>query len=273
MRASSVFRHGEFIGDLRRSWIGSDIALSHRVAAGDVEPHRHEDGHFIWVTGGQYVTSARGDPGERQPIFVYNPPDTHHRDHFGGGTGSFFAISIAARHIRKLAAKIALPDAATHIARNPVRDIARMLLHGPWNDCDAALDIESLTIELLDGVQACRSERTSKPPRWLARARELLHDCCADDLVLAEIATQLGVHPVHLTRTFRSFFRCTPGGFLRSCRLERAADLLLRSHQPLCNVALASGFADQSHFTKRFRAAYGVPPGEYRELASARRSA
>lgn len=72
------------------------------------------------------------------------------------------------------------------------------------------------------------------------------------------------MHPVHLTRTFRRFFGCTPGEYLRERRLEKAASLLAGSRLPLSEVALESGFADQSHLAKAFKRAYGVTPSEYR---------
>jgi transcriptional regulator GlxA family with amidase domain len=67
-----------------------------------------------------------------------------------------------------------------------------------------------------------------------------------------------------MTRTFRAFERCTPGEYLIAARLRRAAELLSDARLPLAEVALASGFADQSHLGRRFRSGYGVTPGEYR---------
>src|SRR5882724_11909290 len=101
MRATvPVFRHGEFVGLTRRSSTTGDILLSHRVAAGDVEPHSHEDAHFVWVTGGRYLTSAYGREAGSRPVFVFNPAGTFHHDRFESGTGSFFTISISMQRVR-----------------------------------------------------------------------------------------------------------------------------------------------------------------------------
>ena len=48
--------------------------------------------------------------------------------------------------------------------------------------------------------------------------------------------------------------------------MRRAADALARSSAPLGQIALDAGFADQSHFTRAFRAAYGVTPRRWRAL-------
>ena len=51
---------------------------------------------------------------------------------------------------------------------------------------------------------------------------------------------------------------------LELVRLSRAAVLLQRSNASLAEVADATGFANAYHLSRRFRAAYGVPPGRFR---------
>ena len=60
----------------------------------------------------------------------------------------------------------------------------------------------------------------------------------------------------------------TAGVYLREIRVQRAADALVRSSAPLAQIALDAGFADQSHFTRVFRTAYGVTPHRWRALRS-----
>jgi AraC family transcriptional regulator len=47
-------------------------------------------------------------------------------------------------------------------------------------------------------------------------------------------------------------------------RLARAQDLLVKTDLALAEVALTTGFADQSHFCRRFRELVGLPPRSYR---------
>jgi AraC family transcriptional regulator len=110
--------------------------------------------------------------------------------------------------------------------------------------------------------RVARPERT--PPRWLLRARDLLHARFTQNLSLDEIASEAGVHPVHLARVFRRHFECTPGDYLRKLRVESACRQLTSSDMPLSEIALSAGFADQSHFTKNFRRLMQMTPGEFR---------
>lgn len=74
----------------------------------------------------------------------------------------------------------------------------------------------------------------------------------------------------HLSRTllFRHFYRladCTPGEYLLECRMRRARQLLTNTQSSITDIALACGFYDSSHFIRKFIAATGITPGQYRK--------
>ena len=86
-------------------------------------------------------------------------------------------------------------------------------------DAVTPLAVEGLVLELL--ALAARLRKASalgterRPPRWLGEARALLHDRFRENLRLADIATEVGVHPVHLARVFRLSYG-TPARGLRA---------------------------------------------------------
>jgi AraC family transcriptional regulator len=82
---------------------------------------------------------------------------------------------------------------------------------------------------------------------------------------MSEIAAQARVHPVYLARVFRQVYGVTPGEYVRRLRLEWAKERILNSAEPLSDLALQAGFADQSHLSRAFRARYGVPPAHLRK--------
>ena len=65
-------------------------------------------------------------------------------------------------------------------------------------------------------------------------------------------------------RRFRAVFRMTPSRFLAEIRLRASARLLTSTDLTLAQVASRTGFFDQSHFGKAFRAEYGTTPKKYR---------
>jgi AraC-like DNA-binding protein len=56
-------------------------------------------------------------------------------------------------------------------------------------------------------------------------------------------------------------------------RIDEALHLLLTTDRPLCDLALETGFCDQSAFTRHFRRMTGVPPGVFRGTRSQERGA
>ncbi|BBD07253.1 helix-turn-helix domain-containing protein [Desulfovibrio ferrophilus] len=76
---------------------------------------------------------------------------------------------------------------------------------------------------------------------------------------LAQIAC---LSKFHLQRLFVTQTGMSPADYRLQCRISRALHLIV-SGTPLTEAGLACGFADQSHFTRAFRHAVGVPPGRF----------
>jgi AraC family transcriptional regulator len=267
-----LFAPGHFYGDTRLSFSSHDITVTHRIAdrkAEEVASHTHTDAHFVLVTGGEYVSIAEGNPARDLPILVFNPAGTTHRDHFECGRGSFFAVSLGPDKTIALSGSCLLPDGPVHLQATVQHSLA-LRIAAFSNSHGSGLALDALVHELFGSMDRRSQSRLRPAPPWLHTALELLHDRYIEDLSIADIAASVGVHPIHLARSFRRHFRCTPAEFARFRRLEMAAHLLTCTLHPLSEVALASGFADQSHLSKLFARNFGLPPGEYRRLAGIR---
>ncbi|MEQ7128781.1 helix-turn-helix transcriptional regulator [Actinopolymorpha sp. B11F2] len=83
-------------------------------------------------------------------------------------------------------------------------------------------------------------------------------------LALTEMAAAAGISTGHLSRLFRAEYGIGPVAAIELVRLARSATLLQRSNLTVGAVASACGFANPFHFSRRFRAVYGVPPRTYR---------
>jgi AraC family transcriptional regulator len=102
-------------------------------------------------------------------------------------------------------------------------------------------------------------------PIWLGNADETIRAHFTEPLALAEIAKRVKVHPVHLAREYRRYFNCTIGEQIRRLRVEYACEQLTTTDLSLADIALASGFSDQSHFSVRFKQQIGTAPSHYRQ--------
>ena len=102
-----------------------------------------------------------------------------------------------------------------------------------------------------------------RPPQHLQRAAELMQDDSASPLSLSQLSAVAGLTPSHFVRAFSHHYGMTPHAYLLDRRI-RHARTLLKQGQPLAEVALASGFADQAHFQRQFKRRVAATPGQYR---------
>jgi AraC-like DNA-binding protein len=83
-------------------------------------------------------------------------------------------------------------------------------------------------------------------------------------LNLAELARRFSLDKYQLIRHFKRQVGVTPNGYLTLLRIEQAKSLLAQGHT-LVEVALETGFYDQSHFARYFRTYTGVTPRGYQK--------
>ncbi|MGL6232988.1 helix-turn-helix domain-containing protein [Aeromonas rivipollensis] len=102
-----------------------------------------------------------------------------------------------------------------------------------------------------------------RPPQHLQRAAELMQDDSASPLSLSQLSAVAGLTPSHFVRAFSQHYGMTPHAYLLDRRI-RHARTLLKQGQPLAEVALASGFADQAYFQRQFKRRVAATPGQYR---------
>lgn len=97
------------------------------------------------------------------------------------------------------------------------------------------------------------------------RVLEQLRNHYQQNVTNEALARLAGLSVRAFERRFRSCFHVSPQQYLRKLRLRMASHALLRGGQTIVEVALSSGFSDQSHFTREFRRYFGQTPREYRE--------
>lgn len=86
----------------------------------------------------------------------------------------------------------------------------------------------------------------------------------SQDLTLEALAEQVGFSPYHFARLFRRTTGESPHQFVLRQRIEKAKYLLRETSAPMAQVALESGFANQSHLNHSFKRYVGLSPRPYR---------
>lgn len=236
----------------------------------ELAPHVHERPILAVILEGSWDEAFRTRTFSCEPNTVLTEPaGERHANRFQRAGARVLVVEVDPLDEELLAPCAALLDAAGCFGSVRVATLARRVVgeihHG---DEVSALASEGLVLEMLAvAARAGSYGDRRRPPPWLLRIRDLLHDRFQSAPRITDAAREAGVHPSHLAREFRAHFGTSYGEYVRRLRLDWAAVRLCSSDDPLAETALRAGFADQSHFTRAFRKYVGVTPGRYREVA------
>jgi AraC family transcriptional regulator len=271
MSAMRILPQGRFFGASQFDHRLKGISLAHlkaTVPEHEVEEHSHEGAHFVLVTRGQYLSTARGD--RHSTKLIYNPPGVVHRDCFKGDVTRnpswFMALGIDKARFDAISEGMRAIDSDALCLSHPqaLRCAFSLLLAGRETVADA-LHIESLSQEML-AITGRERPLSRHQPQSLKLALDYIDAHFASEVTITDIAVVVGVHSVYLARLFRQWLRMTPGEALRQRRVAYAADRLSQTNEALSDIALSAGFCDQSHLNRVFRAQYALTPETYRRL-------
>jgi AraC family transcriptional regulator len=100
---------------------------------------------------------------------------------------------------------------------------------------------------------------------WKAnRVMSHIDDNLDRSLPLSELARVARLSNSYFSRAFKGTFGQPPHAFILCRRVERARQEMLEGLEPLSQIALSCGFADQAHLARIFRRETGLAPSEWR---------
>jgi AraC-like DNA-binding protein len=265
-------QRGFFYGDTTESIRLEGVTLTDTIyAQGKVDWHFHEDDYFTFLLTGAVREGNRKEVYEcvAGDLLFHNWQDAHYNigsDRFTRG----FHVELSNAWYEKLA----IPDNVTEGSIRLSDPLVKSLMYVVFKEAKLAgvkgqLGVDSALSGIFGILSKMREARCcAGKPAWVGKIREMLRDG-TEEWTLVRLASEINVHPVHLSREFRKHFHTNLGDYLRLIKVQRAMTLLGEPDRLLTDIAFESGFADQSHFIRSFRNYYGMTPLEYRRLLRA----
>jgi AraC family transcriptional regulator len=144
-------------------------------------------------------------------------------------------------------------DADRVQARSQVK-IAAAMLHGYTDDPEA------------DGKHVPpKAPDSGGLVQWQTRkVMELIDASLESKIRVQDCAGAVRLSTSYFSKVFKGTFGTTVRTYIRRRRIERAQQLMLLSKEPLAQIALACGFADQAHYCRVFRDVVGLSPNAWR---------
>lgn len=238
------------------------------------DPHRHDSYALgVTLTGVQSFDyrGARRDSVAGNAIVLH--PDEVHDGRSGIETGFRYrmlylepklvreALGERARALPFVPAAVSDSPALVEAVAHALDDLARPLALIERDHHLLAIAEAMLAID--PGIARKRGRATALDVS--ERVRQFLDAHIERNVASSELESVAGLGRFALARHFRASFGTSPYNYLVMRRLDRARSLL-RTGDPLAGIAVACGFADQSHLTRQFRKAFGLTPGRWRAL-------
>jgi AraC family transcriptional regulator len=259
---------GHFFGvnRLERRVAGFLLSETHYRGGLLVPPHVHELPYFAYLLTGGYQEHLGQQAMTFAPqSFVFHPSHEVRHGRLRDTGARLFHVEMAPRCLEQLR------DEGCVLGDSVVREVGPMVslsqrLYREFRQTDTAsgFAVEGIALEIVGALLRSAPRVDAHVPRWLARARERVHDESEQPLTVQAMAADLGVSPVRLSRAFRRSFGESLGAYQRRVRIGRACERLRAATASLADIAVEAGFTDQSHFTRVFKQVIGVTPAVFR---------
>lgn len=216
--------------------------------------------------GARHITPTGG-------VFLINPGEPHDGEAAIESGFSYRTFYPTLDLLQKLSSEITgktqdAPFFAPLIVTDPTVTNALLRLHRLLATTNSSLEAETWllrTFALLI-TRYADTHLTVAPigqeRQALGRVRDYLEAHFQENPSLSDLAQLVAFSPYYLARVFQAEFGLPPHAYMESVRI-RNAQKLIKLGFPLARVAHEVGFADQSHFTNRFKRLIGITPRQY----------
>jgi len=265
-------------GRIARTKRIDDTLLIETIHAAGLRLPRHNHGHAtitLTVAGGyEEIFRARTVAADAGAVILKLAGECHSDSYGSAADTRCIMVEFGPRTSARIGLISGVLDRVWTAGGGPATLIMRELRQElRFMDQASSLIIEGCIWRVLGLAERERSQgHRAGRPHWLAWVEEFIREHADRHLSMEELAAVAGVHPGHLNKVFRRHFRMPVGMYLRWLRVERARRLLLASRDSLAQIATETGFSDQSHLARVFKALTGSTPSRYRRAGCASRS-
>ena len=231
--------------------------------------HTHRVSHAMFVYSGEWtdrVGTTRRRLGRGDLLF--QPAGIEHATSAAPGT-SIVILDFSATILAGFCGLYGFYPRTILTSFDDVEQIPERI-HAELSHIDEATPavIYSLVLQLLAVGSRAPIEANPKVPEWMPRLIAYIQANLAERLTVAKLAARAAVSESQLSHSFVKYFNRSVGDYIRDCRLRAAERALRYTADPIQKIAWDTGFSDQAHFCRVFKAARGVTPTEYRSTRS-----
>ncbi len=250
-----------------------DLELLHTQNVADgYAKHLHEEYALCYLQTGLVKTHYKGSShlSPAQSFTVMNPTEPHRGEVISEENASYYSLYLSASSLQQVCCEVFAKPVLPYFGQPIIFDkpLARKLHCFLSALKRSNLEAQTYYIAFVTQLLQHHADTTFVLPALkqdvstVERAKNYLHAHYQSDITLDELAGVVGLDRAYLIRTFKKAAGLPPHAYLTQVRLNEAKKQLTRG-LPIAEVALNTGFADQSHFSRVFKHTFGITPGAY----------
>ncbi len=237
-----------------------------------IPPHAHRNPGVTVVLSGGFSEHVDGRDVEVTPAHVaIKPAGTVHANEFAAEGTRSFIVEVHPEFARNHAVDVHgrchwMPHGVAAAKALSLYDAFRRRRHDHEELERRATDFAAEMYARR--ARAARDHVLPADDGRLTAARRLLA-IVPETPRVADVAREVGLHPVHLARLFRRHLGCSPSEYRQRQRVGAALQRIASVTPPaLADIALKSGFCDQSHLCRAVGRQLGMTPSAFRDIVA-----
>lgn len=211
---------------------------------------------------------------KEKSLVLFNPNDSHSCSDIKGQLLDFRSLNVSTVIMKDVVFEVTGENTLPHF-NNPVNKNLSLIsyleeLHYIISKGEKGFKKEELfllvTQELIE-EHCCLNAITfkDKPIIEINKVLNYIHSNYGSNITLNNLSSLIGFSKYHFIRSFTREVGITPYKYLETIRINNAKKLLKQGMNP-ANVALETGFTDQSHLNNLFKKLIGITPKQYMNM-------
>ena len=257
-----ILYQGQYLGQIITSYETDMISVKSTLhKKSESEFHSHSNAYLSVLLSGLYSETTRDSQKIVAPSnALYRPARYKHKNQFITDKTKCLNIEFGSNWFGK-------NDINPNKIKPQTKDIQNhpLLLHFLIDFLQQRkIDFfEELLIQLISP-----EEEVEGPLRnpWMVKLLRILDNESEKNHALQTLSERVFVHPNYMSRSFKQHVGVTIGQYQMERKIQKATKKLFTAQDTLAQIASDSGFFDESHFIRNFKASNGITPHQFRLL-------